>query len=485
METATPIPTPKSFKTEIRHRLFHWSVPAPVIAFTFAFLVTSILGLTVVSVLMNRNHTALTNTLCVANASSKTTTEVARTVNGLIDQIRIDITVGDQVITAYPEDLGFEIDTETTISNIIAVDQQANFFNRIDPFPTCSLDLVATYSPANISDYLEATFPDLTTTYRDVSIYFDGTNYVVDPGAPGTRFDISQITAALDEAMRTPRALTATANVVETQPQTPRQTADTFAATLNQALDQSYKITSGDKTQYTLSRADIASVITVVPDPDDLSYTTSYNRDALVNLIESKVVKPLTSGVRTQVEYVYPNGTKFIATKGTNGKGVTNPTAIVDQLLTGIQDSQPVTAAANVSTTKYTTQTTTVDGDRWIDVNLTRRVVTLYNGSEIYKTFKVGIGKPSTPTITGNFVVYRKVAGPKCMSGDQGLPTYYNLCNIHWTSYFSGSYAFHEAWWTNAHNQPAVSHGCINMTKADAKTLYDFAPIGTPVYVHR
>lgn len=484
--SATETPQqPASFKTKVNRRLFHWSVPPALVITLFSVLGVGVIGTAIISTLINSNHTALVDTFCIDNASHMTTAEVANTLDRLIGQINLNITVNDKTVSATPDDLGLEIDTDATISNIITLDQQNNFLTRINPFPTCDLGLVATYSASTITDYLEKTFPGLTSNYKDVSIYFDGTNYAVDPGNAGTRFDTDEIMATLDEALKTPRTLDATAVVVETQPQTPRATADAFAKQLNTTLDQQFSITRNNKNYYTLSRAELASVIKITPNPDDLSYSATYSRDALAQVITDRVVNPLSSSTRDQTEFVYPDGTRYVTVSGRNGTNVTNATAIVDQIFTGIESGTATASAVAVNTTKFKVKTTNFDGNRWIDLNLSKRLVTLYNGNEVYRTIKVGIGKPSTPTVTGHFVVYRKVAGPKCMTGDIGLPTYYHLCNIHWTSYFHGAYAFHEAWWNaDNHSQPAVSHGCVNMNIADAKLLYDFAPIGTPVYSH-
>lgn len=67
-------------------------------------------------------------------------------------------------------------------------------------------------------------------------------------------------------------------------------------------------------------------------------------------------------------------------------------------------------------------------------------------------------------------------------------PSTQPLCHIRKVTYFEKSgYAFHEAWWMSAANgnvRQGISHGCINMYYEDAKRVYDWSPIGTPVWVH-
>ncbi|NOG50025.1 MAG: L,D-transpeptidase [Chloroflexi bacterium] len=53
----------------------------------------------------------------------------------------------------------------------------------------------------------------------------------------------------------------------------------------------------------------------------------------------------------------------------------------------------------------------------------------------------------------------------------------YNGCS---TSY--SGYALHGTYWHNNFGQP-MSHGCVNLTNADAYWLYNWATLGTPVHV--
>ena len=60
----------------------------------------------------------------------------------------------------------------------------------------------------------------------------------------------------------------------------------------------------------------------------------------------------------------------------------------------------------------------------------------------------------------------------------------YSLPNVEWVSYFVKSYAIHGTYWHNNFGTP-MSHGCVNMRVREAKWLFNWAPKGTRVIVHR
>ena len=88
----------------------------------------------------------------------------------------------------------------------------------------------------------------------------------------------------------------------------------------------------------------------------------------------------------------------------------------------------------------------------------------------------ISSGLPATPTVQGDFKVLRKVRSQN-MTGPG-----YDLDNVEWVMYFHQSYALHGTWWHYNFGTP-MSHGCVNMTNADAKWFYDFGSVGTPVHV--
>jgi lipoprotein-anchoring transpeptidase ErfK/SrfK len=118
-----------------------------------------------------------------------------------------------------------------------------------------------------------------------------------------------------------------------------------------------------------------------------------------------------------------------------------------------------------------------VYGERWIDVDLSRQMVAAYEGDTLMNSFIVSTGTWQTPTVTGTYKIWIKLRSTT-MTG----PGYY-LPNVPYAMYFYKGYGLHGTYWHNNFGTP-MSHGCVNLTIADAEWLYNFASVGTTVNVH-
>lgn len=112
------------------------------------------------------------------------------------------------------------------------------------------------------------------------------------------------------------------------------------------------------------------------------------------------------------------------------------------------------------------------DEKRWIRVDLSEQLAVAYEGVKPIRAFVISSGLPGTPTVTGRFRIRVKVPS-QTMSGGSGA-LYYYLPNVQWVQYFYEDYGFHGTYWHNDFGRPH-SHGCINMTNADAKWLFEWA----------
>ncbi len=94
--------------------------------------------------------------------------------------------------------------------------------------------------------------------------------------------------------------------------------------------------------------------------------------------------------------------------------------------------------------------------------NLSLQLLALASGSHVYRIYPISSGKPSTPTILGDFRVYSKVPG-------------YLPDGMYFSNFFIRGYAIHG--YDPAPDYPA-SHGCMRVPIQDATSIFGWLQIG-------
>ncbi len=113
-----------------------------------------------------------------------------------------------------------------------------------------------------------------------------------------------------------------------------------------------------------------------------------------------------------------------------------------------------------------------------IEVNLSEQTLYAYENEKLVKQFLISSGIAKHPTILGVYYVYGKNSVAE-MKGDS-----YDLKGVQWVSWWHGDYSIHGTYWHHNFGHP-MSHGCLNASNDDAKWIYDWDSIGTPVWVHK
>ena len=121
---------------------------------------------------------------------------------------------------------------------------------------------------------------------------------------------------------------------------------------------------------------------------------------------------------------------------------------------------------------------------KYIDVNLSKQMLYLMNGTNKEAEYQVSTGKWSTPTPIGTYSIGNK--DPRAYSSSFGLYMPW------WNGFIGREYGIHELpEWPSGYKEgeghlgTPVSHGCIRLGVGPAKLVYDWADIGTPVNIHR
>ena len=141
----------------------------------------------------------------------------------------------------------------------------------------------------------------------------------------------------------------------------------------------------------------------------------------------------------------------------------------------------PVTSKKTAGKQKSQQATSNFKGPnaaKWIEVDLSQQQLYAHENGQVIFTTRISSGIAGHRTPIGRFRVWSKVRR-QTMSGPG-----YNLPNVQWVMYFAGENAIHGTYWHNNFGRP-MSHGCVNATNKAAQWLYNWAPKGTLVVVHR
>lgn len=105
-----------------------------------------------------------------------------------------------------------------------------------------------------------------------------------------------------------------------------------------------------------------------------------------------------------------------------------------------------------------------------IGISLAARRLTFFEGRRARGTYPVAVGKPATPTPTGDFTIINKRVNPGGVFGSR------------WMGFTTRGHGIHG---TNAPQYigQAVSLGCVRMHNHHIEAIYPLVPIGTPVVI--
>ncbi|WP_425061254.1 L,D-transpeptidase family protein [Sporomusa carbonis] len=105
-------------------------------------------------------------------------------------------------------------------------------------------------------------------------------------------------------------------------------------------------------------------------------------------------------------------------------------------------------------------------------VKLESRVLEVYNDDQLYKKYRIAVGKSKTPTPIGEWNVVWKD-----YNWGTGFGTRWMGLNVPWGTY--GIHGTNKPWSIGQF----ASHGCIRMRNKDVEELFEWVPIGTAVRI--
>lgn len=313
----------------------------------------------------------------------------------------------------------------------------------------------------------------------NVQLNENGENWEIVAGKNGTMPKVEELRAAIEKDLtsenRTDEVKSYELSQEEITPKITNSVAEEFVNDLNTMADEA-GFYEGEELKVEIPKSDFNELITVEQTDDGFA------------------LKPVEDSLRNYAETVPEKVNKEVD----NGKAVVDENGKVLKTLDEWQDGYKFddveglvsrsVEQLNNGESKFAlngeiTEAKIDERFRRVEVDLDARETRTYENDELVKTYKVAIGKPSTPTDKGHFKVFHQT---KMM--DMGCTPAYDYCtkDVPFATFYNGGEAFHGTWWHSDFGNPnasARSHGCVNMTRGDAEEIYYFAQTGTPVHV--
>ncbi len=116
--------------------------------------------------------------------------------------------------------------------------------------------------------------------------------------------------------------------------------------------------------------------------------------------------------------------------------------------------------------------------------NATKRM-TVYENGQVVRTLPVSLGKRKTPSSSGTMVVMEKKESTVFDTRDDPDPANRYVTEIDFAQRLTwgGEYIHAAPWSEHVQGRQNVSHGCVNVSTAHARWLFDKTRIGDPITV--
>jgi lipoprotein-anchoring transpeptidase ErfK/SrfK len=403
--------------------------------------------------------------------------QLQKAIDSKVKHYRLAIAQPDGRKQTYSLDAA-SIKVDNKASVIAARKEQQSMAHRLQWWKPIPIKLVISADTEMLQAFIALHALITVDPAHDASLTVaDGSVEIVD-GIAGKQYGLDNPTHVILEA----------ASNLQTKPLQMHDTVQQPTITKNaltdakQKLDGIFKQTvmlKVDDQEIKPDSREISSWITVAPNNHKKNVDINVNKENVQKYVES-VANKQSHPSRTQTVVggsIVTAGQQGVAVGGTEEAANT----ISDQLLA----AKGVTVTLPTQHTAFKTVSAPTNG-KWIEVDITTKRMYVYNQNTLQRTFLVSAGAAATPTVTGTFAIYSKYP-KKTMTGANADGSNYLQPDVPWTNFFYRDYAIHGNYWRPGWYFGAVnsSHGCVGLTVSDAAWVYTWAPVGTPVVVHK
>lgn len=404
----------------------------------------------------------------------------------------IILQVGSQTATAKVSDTGLGIDSKKIVAEAYSVGRDVNFFRQAyfsaeTVFKPSKVELATDFDQTKFNAFLAEKIPGLGVPAKNAELKIEnGVVTIINEqyGQTPNTEDLAEKVLSIGAKKETSASFTI--------PLEPKQVAPTILAanlggaksTAENYLAKKVNL-SYNGNNYSPSGTEIGKWISFVANGN--TYTVQLDDGAIKTYLTVIAKNFEIKTVDTKINAVDNN----IIEQGKPGLYLDKNNALV-QIKKQMSGSSTSTTIALSTYTEDPKEVKVFPAEgivpgrfegKYIDIDLAQQKLCMIESMNILGCFTISSGKPSTPTPVGTRYILDK--NPRAWSAPYGL-------YMPWWQGMGGGYGIHELpEWPGGfkegenHLGTPVSHGCVRLGVGAAETVYNWAPIGTPVYIHK
>jgi lipoprotein-anchoring transpeptidase ErfK/SrfK len=405
-----------------------------------------------------------------------------QTIKNKFSQYTFSVTDENKSTQRYHlNDAGLTIDPKNTIKNALSYQENLSIVEKLSFWRKFHVPIEIKKDSNKQQVFITKHLTHYITPAKNATLTFLDGELRTTPDARGEAYTVKNPLIQLDHtaAFLTPQRIYLTKQTVDA-PVTVKD-VEVVAAQAREVAKTPVTLTIEGKT-FTPEQATILSWVEPITDTN-VRAEFDVNSGKIQEYIDDITVE-YVSPAENEVSII-TDGAKSVIVPGRTGSEVIDKTAIVEAIHKKLVAQQPITQKLTISEASFTSTPIKIY-PKWIVVDTTNKTLDAYEYSSRVKRLLVSAGRPDTPTPTGQYRIYSKLQRQDMRGGNTDGTNYFQP-NVEWINYFYQDYAIHGNYWrpTSYFGSVNSSHGCVGLLNPDAEWVYNWAPSGTPVIIHR
>lgn len=397
----------------------------------------------------------------------------------------------DKEVTVPVTDTGLTFNVSLAVNNAYSTGRSERFFNHLwesakTVLSDRKIDVPAEIDEAKFKTLTDEKLPGLNVEAQNAQIKVESGVVSIVSEVTGQLIDTKDLANKIIDASsekNNENTLRVALNVTPVEATISSQNLNTVKVEAEKTISKTLSLTY-EGTTYAPTKSDIGTFLSF--DANGNTYAISYSENAVKTYL-SKIAKNFEIQKKDRKINATDNS---VIEEGVQGKYL-DKNAATAKIKVELSKAAPATIALNTYTEdpkelKVFPNEGIVPGryeGKYIDIDLAQQKLCQIEGQNVLGCYAISSGKPSTPTPVGTRYIIDK--NPRAWSAPYGL-------YMPWWMGMGGGYGIHELpEWPGGYKEGAnhlgtpVSHGCVRLGVGPAQTMYNWADIGTPVYIHK